>query len=122
MEMMKQTASLTVSKEIELINELKESMKRLKVLLGLKSDQDKVAKEVRDLDGGITELFEAAEQEHAAAIAWSGKGRAVHEEPLGLSRGVAALASDGDERHAAYRPAREKAGEGHTNAAESREK
>src|SRR5206468_117849 len=107
MEMRQQTASLTVSKENELIDELKESMKRLKVLQGPKSDQDKVAKEVRDLDGGITDLFEAAEKEHAAAVALSGKARAVHEETVGLSREVAALVSDGNEKHEAYLAGRE---------------
>jgi len=122
MEMRQQTASLTVSKENELIDELKESMKRLKVLQGLKSDQDKIAKEVRDLDGGITELFEAAEKEHAAAIALSGKARAVHEETVGLSREVAALVSDGNEKHEAYLAAREKADEVHAKAVEMREK
>ena len=122
MEMRQQTASLTVSKENELIDELKESMKRLKMLQGLKSDQDKIAKEVRDLDGGITDLFEAAEKEHAVGVALSGKARAVHEETVGLSREVAALVSDGNEKHEAYLAAREKADEVHAKVVEMREK
>src|SRR5437016_1714341 len=60
LEMRQQTASLSLSKENELIDELKASMKRLKVLQSLKADQDKIVKEVRDLDSGITDLFRAA--------------------------------------------------------------
>jgi uncharacterized coiled-coil DUF342 family protein len=122
MEMRQQTASLTVSKENELIDELKESMKRLKVLQGLKSDQDKITKEVRDLDGGITEFFEAAEKEHEAAVALSGKARAVHEETVGLSREIAALVSEGNEKHEGYLAARGKADEVHAKVVEMREK
>src|SRR3989442_13046740 len=122
MEMRQQTASLTLSKENELIDELKESMKRLKVLEGLKSDQDKIVKEVRDLDGGITELFEAAEKEHAAAVTSSGKARAVHEETVGLSRQIAALVSEGNEKHEGYLAARGKADEVHAKVVDMREK
>lgn len=122
MEMRQQTASLTVSKENELIDELKESMKRLKVLQGLKSDQDKISKEVRDVDGSITELFEAAEKEHDAAMALSAKARAVHEETVGLSREIAALVLEGNEKHEAYLSARGKADEVHAKAVEMRER
>src|SRR5207249_9766913 len=48
--------------------------------------------------------------------------RAVHEETVGLSREVAALVSDGNEKHEAYLAAREKADEVHAKAVEMREK
>ena len=86
LEMRQQTASLSLSKENELIDELKASMKRLKVLQSLKADQDKIVKEVRDLDSGITDLFRAAEEQHESALAMSAKARAAHEETMGLSR------------------------------------
>src|SRR5438445_11119698 len=60
MEMRQQTASLTLGAENELLGELKASMKRLKQLEGLKAEQDKIAKEIKDIDSGITELFGAA--------------------------------------------------------------
>src|SRR5438132_6625918 len=49
MEMRQQTASLTLSAENELLGELKDSMKRLKQLEVLKADQDKIAKEIKDI-------------------------------------------------------------------------
>ena len=52
----------------------------------------------------------------------SGKARAVHEETVGLSREVAALVSEGDEKHQAYLAARGKADEVHAKVVEMREK
>src|SRR2546427_8033410 len=68
MEMRQQTASLTLSQENELLDDLKDSMKRLKQLEVLKADQDKIAKEIEDVDSGITDLFRAADQEPEAAV------------------------------------------------------
>ena len=120
LEMRQQTASLSLSKENELIGELKESMKRLKVLQSLKADQDKIVKEVRDLDSGITDLFHAAEEQHEAALAMSAKARAAHEETMGLSREIAALDLEGNEKHEAYLAARAKADEIHGKVVELR--
>ena len=122
MEMRQQTASLTLHEENELLDELKKSMKRLKSLESLKADQDKISKDVRDLDAGITELFEGAEKEHLAAAALSAKARAVHEETLGLSRSVSALIADGNEKHEGYLAARAKADEIHGKVVEMRDK
>lgn len=122
MEMRQQTASLSLSAENELIDKLKDSMKRLKILQGLRSEQDKISKEVRDLDSSITDLFQAAEKEHAAAVALSAKARAVHEEMEGPSREIAALGLEGNEKHEAYLAARAKADEIHAKVVEMREK
>ena len=91
MEMRQQTASLTLSEENKLLDDLKDSMKRLKQLEVLKGDQDTIAKEIKDVDSGITELFRAADQEHAAAVGLSDKARAVHQETLGLVHQISAL-------------------------------
>ena len=101
MEMRQQTASLTLSEENELLGEIKRSMKRLVDLEALKADQDKIAKEVRDIDAGITELFQAAEKEHEAAVALSAEARAVHDDSLGLVREISALVFEGEEKHEA---------------------
>ncbi|MCI4371291.1 MAG: hypothetical protein L3J78_01435 [Thermoplasmata archaeon] len=122
MEMRQQTASLTLPEENELLRELKDSMKRLKALQGLKADQDKIAKEVRDLDSGITALFQAAEKEHEAALGMSGQARAVHGEAEAVGREVAALVSEGNDKHEAYLGAREKADEVHAKVVEMRDK
>jgi uncharacterized coiled-coil DUF342 family protein len=122
MEMRQQTASLSLKEENELLDELKGTMKRLKVLEGLKSDQDKVAREIQDLDGEITELFQAAEKEHEAAVGLSQKARAVHEETVDLVQQVAALTLEGNEKHEGYLDARAQADEVHAKVVEMREK
>jgi uncharacterized coiled-coil DUF342 family protein len=122
MEMRQQTASLSLSKENELLDALKEQMKRVKVLQGQKAEQDQILREVRDLDGEITGLFQAADKEHAAAVALSDKARAVHEETLAFLPQVAALDAEGIEKHEGYLDARSKADEVHAKVVEMREK
>lgn len=122
MEMRQQTASLSLSKENELLDELKGLMKRVKVLEGLKAEQDKVLRDVRDLDGEITGLFAAAEKEHEAAVALSEKARAVHEETLVFLPQVSALDAEGLEKHQGYLDARTKADEIHAKVVEMRDK
>src|SRR5207245_10356448 len=99
MEMRQQTASMTLGAENELLGELKASMKRLKQLEGLKAEQDKIAKEIKDIDSGITEFFGAAGKEQEAAVGLSEKARAVHEEDLGIVNQLAAHDRVGTEMH-----------------------
>src|SRR5437867_1743557 len=101
---------------------LKDSMKRLKQLEILKADHDKIAKEIRDIDSGITDFFQAAEKEHEAAIALSEKARSVHEETVGIVHQISALIHDGNEKHEAFLAARDKADEVHAKVVEMREK
>jgi uncharacterized coiled-coil DUF342 family protein len=122
MDMRQQTASLTLREENELIDDLKDSMKRLKQLEVLKADQDKIAKEIKDVDAGITELFAIAEKEHETAVALSERARSVHQETLGLVHQISALILEGNEKHEAYLAARGKADEVHAKAVEMREK
>jgi uncharacterized coiled-coil DUF342 family protein len=122
MEMRQQTASLSLKKENELLETLKDSMKRVKVLQGLKAEQDKILRESRDLDGEITGLFQAADKEHEAALASSEQARAVHEETLALVAQVSTLGAEGDEKHKAYLEVRGKADEVHAKVVEMREK
>jgi uncharacterized coiled-coil DUF342 family protein len=122
MDLRQQTASLSLSEENDLLDRLKESMKRVKVLEGLKAEQDKVLRDVRDLDAEISGLFHAADKEHEAAVALSEKAHAVHEEALALVPQVSALAAEGDEKHRTYLDVRGKADEVHAKVVEMREK
>ncbi len=122
MEMRQQTASLTLSEENDLIDELKGHIKRAKELESLKAEQDAISKEVEDLDGSITELFAQAEKEHQAAMELSAQARAVHEETLGLVSAISTLLAEGDAKHQAYLDARTKADEVHAKVVEMRDK
>lgn len=122
MDMRQQTASLTLTEENALLDELKESVKRLKALEALKADQDKIVKEVKDLDAGITDLFQAAEREHETALAQSAKARAAHAETESLAGQIDALVEEGNEKHRAYLDVRGNADEVHAKVVEMRDK
>lgn len=122
MEMRQQTTSLTVSQENELIEEIKGGIRRLRQLEALKAEQDAIAKEIRDIDSGVTELFQAAEREHQAALGLSRQTRAVHEAATALVRSISALVVEGNDKHEAYLESRAKADEVHAKVVEMRDK
>ena len=122
MELKQQTASLTLAEENELIGEIKEHLKRVKELQGLKDEQDKITKEVKDLDGTITDLFAKADAEHKLASDLSARAQAVHQETIELVQGISALIVEGNQKHEAYLEARAKADEVHAKVVEMRDK
>ncbi len=122
LELRQQTASLTLAEENELIDEIKEHLKRVKELEVLKGEQDKITREVRDLDGTITELFAKADEEHKLATELSAQAQAVHQETLELVQAISALIVEGNAKHEAYLEARTKADEVHAKVVEMRDK
>ncbi len=122
MELKQQTASLTLAEENELIDQIKERLKRVKELQVLKDEQDKISKEVKDLDGTITDLFAKADAEHKLATDLSVQARAVHQETVELVQGISALIVEGNAKHEAYLSARGKADEVHAKVVEMRDK
>ena len=122
MELKQQTSSLTLAAENELIDEIKEHLKRVKELQVLKDEQDKITKEVRDLDGTITDLFAKADAEHTLATDFSAKAQAAHEETTELVQAISTLIAEGNAKHAAYLEARGKADEVHAKVVEMRDK
>ena len=122
MELKQQTASLTLAEENELIDQIKGHLKRLKELQSLKDEQDKITKEVKDLDGTITDLFAKADAEHKAASELSAQAQTVHEQTLELVQAVSALIAEGNAKHEAYLEARTKADEVHAKVVEMRDK
>ena len=122
MELKQQTASLTLAEENDLIDKIKEHVKRVKELQVLKDEQDKITKEVKDLDGTITDLFAKADAEHNLATDLSGQAQAVHRETVELVQGISALIVEGNAKHDAYLEARAKADEVHAKVVEMREK
>ncbi len=122
MELKQQTASLTLAEENELIDQIKEHLKRAKELQTLKDEQDKITKEVRDLDGTITDLFAKADAEHKLATDLSAQAQAVHRETIELVQAISGLIVEGNAKHEAYLEARTKADETHAKVVEMREK
>ncbi len=122
MELKQQTASLTLAEENDLIDDIKDHVKRVKELQTLKDEQDKITKEVRDMDGTITDLFARADAEHKLATELSAQAQAVHQETLELVQAISGLIVEGNAKHEAYLEARGKADEIHAKVVEMREK
>ncbi|HII40988.1 MAG TPA: hypothetical protein HA326_07215 [Thermoplasmata archaeon] len=122
MELKQQTASLTLAAENELIDQIKEHMKRVQELQVLKDEQDKVTEEVKDLDGTITDLFAKADAEHKIASELSAQAQAVHGETVELVQAISALIVEGNGKHEAYLEARAKADEVHAKVVEMRDR
>lgn len=122
MELKQQTASLTLAQENELIDEIKEHLKRVKELQVLKDEQDKVTREVKDLDGSITDLFAKADAEHKIASGLSAQAQAAHQETIELVQGISALIVEGNQKHEAFLEARGKADEVHAKVVDMRDK
>lgn len=122
MEMRQQTTSLTLSEENKLLDALKAKIVQLKELEVLKAEEDKVAKEVKDIDAEITAFFSQADREHDAARALSDEARALDAELDGLAKTVGTLAREGDGKHEEFLEAKAKADEVHGKILEMREK
>ncbi len=122
MELKQQTTSLTLAQENELIDQIKDHVKRVKELQVLKDEQDKITKEVRDLDGTITDLFARADAEHKVASEFSAQAQAAHQETTELVQAISALIVEGDAKHAVFLEARGKADEVHAKVVEMRDK
>ena len=121
MELKQQTASLTLAQENELIDEIKDHLKRVKELQVLKDEQDKVTREVKDLDGSITDLFAKADAEHKIASGLSAQAQAAHQETIELVQGISALIVEGNQKHEAFLEARGKADEVHAKVVDMRD-
>ena len=121
MEMRQQTASLKLEEENALLDDLREKLKELKSLEHLRSEQDKIGKEVKDLDASITDLFHAADKEHELVVKLNAEAKERHETLSGLVGQISALASEADKKHEDYLKIRTRADELHQKAMEMRE-
>ena len=121
MEMRQQTSILKIEEENALLDDLRDKLKELKALEHLRSEQDKIGKEVRDLDGSITDLFQAADKEHELVVKLNTEAKDRHEKIGVLSAQISSLAADADKKHEAYLKVRARADELHGKAMEMRE-
>jgi uncharacterized coiled-coil DUF342 family protein len=122
LEMRQQTSTLKLEDENALLDDLREKLKNLKSLEHLKSEQDKIGREVRDLDASITDLFRAADKEHELVVRLNNEANERHEKITGFGAQIATLAAEADKKHEEFLKIRARADELHQKAAEMREK
>lgn len=122
LEMRQQTSPMKLDEENALLDDLRGKLRELRDLEGLKGDQDRVYREVRDLDASITDLFKAADVEHELVVKLSAEQKDRHEKLMPLVGQIDGLTTEADKKHEDYMKARERADDMHKKAMEMREK
>jgi uncharacterized coiled-coil DUF342 family protein len=122
MELRQQTVPLKIPEERKLLEGIKkkhDEVKRLKVVL---SEQEKIQKEVRDIDKSIDAFFKQADKEHAEVVRLSEEQHKAHEEATAHAKEIAALTATANKKHQDFLKLREDADAAHQKASEMRDK
>ncbi len=122
LEMRQQTSPMKLDEENALLDDLRGKLRELKELEGLKGDQDRTYREVRDLDASITDLFKAADQEHELVVKLSTEQKDRHEKLVGVMTQISGLVEEANKKHEEFLDIRARADEFHKKAMEMREK
>ncbi len=117
-----QTVPMTIPKERALLDEMRAKMKDLERVKEILSEQEKIKKEISNIDQSIDELFKQADQQHAEVVRLSDESQKFHEQATGVMKDVAALKAAADKKHADYMKLREEADAVHQKASEMRGK
>lgn len=120
LEMKQQTSSLTLEEEDALLDELRGKSRELRELEAMKADQDRVGKEIKDIDASINELLRAADAEHEQVVKLSGQAGAKRDEIDALGPQLTALSTEADKKHAEFLKIRGRADEYHQKAMDMR--
>jgi len=120
LEMSQQTSSLKLEEENDLLDEIRAKLRDLKDLEALHSEQDRIAREVNDIDASITEMFREADKNHEQVVRLSTEARAKREELAALMTQVTSVTAEADKKHEEYLKIRNRADEFHEKAVEMR--
>jgi len=122
MELRQQTVPLSIPKERELLDELKKKMAEIERMKKVLAEQNKIAKEVHDMDRSIDALFKQADKEHDEVVRLSEAQHKAHEEASSLYKETASLSAAANKKHTDFMKLREEADAAHQKASEMRDK
>ncbi len=122
MELKQQTVPMTIPKERELLDKIKSSVADLDRLKKVLAEQEKIQKEVRDLDHSIDTFFRQADKEHAEVVRLSEEQHKAHEEASAFMKDIAALTAAANKKHQDFIKLREEADAVHQKASDMRDK
>ena len=120
LEYMQQTTPLTMDKEREVIDEIKEGYAQLQVLEKEFSQIVEITDEVKTLDGELDGLFKQADDEHQLVVKYYEISRKYQKKIDEVFREVSHLIAEADRKHASFLELRKKADEFHEKASEMR--
>jgi uncharacterized coiled-coil DUF342 family protein len=122
MELRQQTVPLKLTEERELLDKIKARMNDLQRLKAVLAEQEKIQKEVKDIDVSIDTLFKLADKEHAEVVRLAEEQHKYHEEAQAHAKDIGALAATANKKHEEYLKLREEADAVHQKAMELRGK
>ena len=122
LELKQQTVPMSIPKERELLDQIKTKMADLERLKKVYSEQEKIQKEVRDVDHSIDTFFKQADKEHVEVVRLSDLQHKAHEEATAFMKDIAALTASANKKHQDFIKLREEADAVHQKASEMRDK
>lgn len=121
LEYMQQITPLTMEKERDIIDEIRDGTARLKELEKEFQDIVGVKEEVTSLDGEIDSMFKEADDEHQLVVKYYTKTKEYRDKLDEIFREVNYLRAEADKKHAQFLEYRQKADEFHQKAMDMRE-
>lgn len=115
-----QTQALSLKKENALLDLLKLRRKELGASQQRAHGEERLLGDIQDLDGEITRLFQAADQEHGEVVRLHGDAELVQRELEPHQKELDHLKGQADKKHAEYVELRERADHYHARASEMR--
>lgn len=122
MEYRYQTEPLTMEKENDYLDDIRDKYHKLVELKKLKPDHVVLLGEIDDINERITALFKLADSEHAKVDKFYKKSQKVHEKVQDLNDGIQHLVDEANKKHQEFVKLNERATHYHTRAMEMRGK
>ncbi|HEX9908008.1 MAG TPA: hypothetical protein VGB78_06010 [Thermoplasmata archaeon] len=122
MDVRQQTVPLSIPKERELIDQMKKKLAEVERLKKVFVEQDKIHREIKDLDASIDALFRQADKEHEQVVKLAEEQHKAHEEATAAAKEIATLTATADKKHQGFLKLREGADAAHQKAMDMREK
>lgn len=117
-----QTVPLSIPDERKLLEAIKTKTAEVDKLRKILAEQEKVLKEVKDVDRSIDALFREADKVHESVVRLSDEQHKAHEEATSFMKELAALRASADKKHQEFVKLREEADGVHQKALELRGK
>lgn len=122
LEMRQQTTPMTIDKERELLDDIRKKSADLKDMEKQLSEQDGLNLEVKELDGGIDELFKKADEQHANVVQLSNKINELNKRMKSLVDELTSMHNEANKKHELHIKLRARADEYHLKAQEMQQK
>jgi len=119
LDLTQQTVPMTIPKERKLLDDLKAKRNELERVRTILVDQEKIVKEIRDIDQSIDELFRQADKEHEEVVRLSNESQEHHDHVM---KEISSLKGVADKKHADFVKLREDADAAHQKATDMRDK